>query len=204
MFLQRDSLILFHFSEGKAECGSRGPELEGRDSGKASYGFATRVKYGSALASRLGFCQPALRKNRLKHYRTVKRYCIPSAGSSSKSSGKSATGRICLPRDSSSDSSSSNSSYFLFFKDGIRDSVRTWLELWPHQWCMKWCVRWPSQIDIKLIRLTWLLRQMMQLNWTTFKPRSIFLCHLHKIWSRPGWMLHITQRLEGKKHWRMK
>ena len=122
MFLQRDSLILFHFSEGKAECGSRGPELEGRDSGKASYGFATRVKCGSALASRLGFCQPTLRENRLRClYRTVKRYCIPSAGSSSKSSGKSATGRICLRRDSSSDSGSSGSSYLL--KDGIiRDS----------------------------------------------------------------------------------
>ena len=43
-------------------------------------------------------------------YRTVNRYCIPSLGSSLKSSGRFATGRICLPKDSSSSSESSNSS----------------------------------------------------------------------------------------------
>lgn len=47
-------------------------------------------------------------------HRTVNKYCMPFIGSSLKSSGRFATGRICLPYDGSSSSESSNSSCFRF------------------------------------------------------------------------------------------
>lgn len=99
--------------------------------GAAWYGFATRVVKGSFSAARLNktIHQSKLFRNLVGDSTrpestnlTMKRYCIPSIGSSLKSAGRRATGKVCRPIEGSSSSSELAISSYGRFLDAISDS----------------------------------------------------------------------------------